>query len=30
VSRNARVGSIPIPSTIQASEKAFLWEGFFI
>jgi len=29
VSRNARVGSIPIPSTIQASKKAFLREGFF-
>jgi hypothetical protein len=24
------VGSIPIPSTIQASEKAFLREGFFV
>jgi hypothetical protein len=24
------VGSIPIPSTIQASKKAFLREGFFV
>lgn len=30
MSRNARVGSIPIPSTIQASEKAFPREGFFV
>ncbi len=30
MSRNARVGSIPIPSTIQASKKAFLREGFFV